>query len=143
MGDMTDDPALAYAFKVVLDAGELALGVFQAVDGLGAEVEVESRPEGGNQAYVPVFTGRIKYSNVKLTRPVNGDTGKIGAWFATLATGVTPTTAHISALDSTGTEVARWNLHGVVPVRWTGPSLNADTNKAATETIEIAHQGFQ
>jgi hypothetical protein len=27
-------------------------------------------------------------------------------------------------------------------VRWTGPSLNLDSPKAAMETIEIAHHGF-
>jgi hypothetical protein len=30
----------------------------------------------------------------------------------------------------------------VVPVRWTGPALNLDSPKVATETIEIAHHGF-
>jgi len=29
-----------------------------------------------------------------------------------------------------------------VPVRWTGPSLNVESPKIATETIEIAHHGF-
>jgi hypothetical protein len=41
-----------------------------------------------------------------------------------------------------GTIVARWGLLGVVPVRWSGPSLNLDSPKVATETIEIAHHGF-
>ena len=27
-------------------------------------------------------------------------------------------------------------------VRWTGPSLNPDSPKVATETLEIAHHGF-
>jgi len=30
----------------------------------------------------------------------------------------------------------------VVPVRWTGPSLNPDSPKVATETVEFAHHGF-
>ena len=38
--------------------------------------------------------------------------------------------------------VATWGLVGVIPVRWTGPSLNLDTPKVATETLEIAHHGF-
>jgi hypothetical protein len=33
-------------------------------------------------------------------------------------------------------------LHGVIPVRWTGPSLNLDTPKVATETLEVAHHGI-
>ena len=39
--------------------------------------------------------------------------------------------------------VAKWSLNGVVPVRWTGPSLNLDSPKVFTETLEIAHHGFQ
>jgi hypothetical protein len=38
--------------------------------------------------------------------------------------------------------VATWGLIDVVPVRWTGPSLNPDSPKVATETVEIAHHGF-
>ena len=38
--------------------------------------------------------------------------------------------------------VASWGLLGVVPVRWTGPSLNLDSPKVATETLELAHHGF-
>ena len=38
--------------------------------------------------------------------------------------------------------VAKWSLLGVIPVRWTGPSLNFDTVKVATETLEIAHHGI-
>ena len=42
--------------------------------------------------------------------------------------------AHI---DARNVDAARF-----VPVRWTGPSLNPDSPKVATETIEIAHHGF-
>ena len=28
-------------------------------------------------------------------------------------------------------------------VRWSGPSLNLDSPKVATETVEIAHHGFR
>jgi len=40
-------------------------------------------------------------------------------------------------------ESHRWDLLGVVPVRWTGPSLTSDQPKVLTETLEIAHHGFQ
>ena len=38
--------------------------------------------------------------------------------------------------------VATYDLHDVIPVRWTGPSLNADQPKVLMETLEIAHHGF-
>ena len=64
-------------------------------------------------------------------------------WFNSVATGVSHKTASITAQTLDGTEVACWNLMGVVPVRWTGPSLNPDSPKVATETVEIAHHGFE
>mgnify|MGYP001823766526 CR=1 FL=1 len=44
--------------------------------------------------------------------------------------------------DATGTEVASWSLADVIPVRWTGPSLDVDANSVATESLELAHNGF-
>jgi len=51
-------------------------------------------------------------------------------------------TGQIQAWTADGTIVAQWGLLEVVPVRWTGSSLNPDSPKLATETIEIAHHGF-
>ena len=51
--------------------------------------------------------------------------------------------AAFAAMTADRTIVAQWDLLGVVPVRWTGPTLNLDSPKVATETIEIAHHGIQ
>jgi hypothetical protein len=51
-------------------------------------------------------------------------------------------TAIIEARTLDGTVVASWALSGVVPVRWSGPQLSADSPKVATETLELAHHGF-
>ena len=59
-----------------------------------------------------------------------------------MTTGVKRSTATIVARNAKNEAVATWNLRGVVPVRWTGPSLNVESPKVATETIEIAHHGF-
>jgi phage tail-like protein len=85
---------------------------------------------------------RLKYSNVKFTRPLGTDTTKVVRWFASMANGVTRRTATIQVMRGDGTVVATWGLDGVVPVRWSGPSLNHDSPKVATETVEIAHHGF-
>jgi phage tail-like protein len=84
----------------------------------------------------------LKYPNVKLSRPLSGQTMKIARWFASMVNGVEPKTATICAMTADGTIVARWGLLGVVPVRWSGPTLNLDSPKVATETVEIAHHGI-
>jgi phage tail-like protein len=135
-----EDPAVTVCFAVSID--DDSLGTFNSCEGLGIEVVLESREEGGNNAMVWQLPSRLKYPNVKLSRPLGKQTVKIAQWFASMINGVEPRTATISAMTLDGTVIARWGLLGVVPVKWTGPSLNLDSPKVATETIEIAHHGF-
>ena len=134
------DPGLSVCFGVKIDDNDL--GTFNSCEGLGCEVVIEQREEGGNNAFVWQLPTRLKYSNVKFTRPLGPDTTKVAKWFASMATGVTRRTATIQVMRADGTVVATWGLDGVVPVRWSGPSLNHDSPKVATETVEIAHHGF-
>jgi phage tail-like protein len=134
------DPAVSVCFVVSIDDKDL--GAFNSCEGLGIEVVLEQREEGGNNGFVWQLPTRLKYSNVKLSRPLGPDTMKVARWFASMTGGVTRKTATIVAKSSDDVEVARWSLQDVVPVRWSGPSLNLDSPKVATETIEIAHHGF-
>ena len=118
------------------------LGSFISCEGLGVEVVLEQREEGGINSHVWQLPTRLKYTNIKLSRPLGRDTVKITKWFASMTTGVKRSTAMIVARNAMDEPVATWNLSDVVPVRWTGPSLNVESPKVATETIEIAHHGF-
>lgn len=139
---MTDsDPALSVCFAVKIDDDDL--GTFNSCEGLGCEVVIEQREEGGNNAFVWQLPSRLKYTNVKFTRPLGADTAKVARWFASMTGGVTRRTATIQVMSGDGTVVATWELDGVIPVRWTGPTLNLDSPKVATETVEIAHHGFR
>lgn len=134
------DPALAMCFSVVVDGHDL--GTFSACEGLGCEVVIEQREEGGNNEYIHQLPVRLKYSNVKLTRVLNGDSANVASWFASMAGELKRTNAQITALRADGTKVSSWSLRGVIPIRWQGPSLSADTAKVATEQLELAHHGF-
>ena len=134
------ETALSVCFSVKIDDEEL--GSFNSCDGLGCEVVIEQREEGGNNGFVWQLPTRIKYGNVKLTRPVGKDSAKLTAWLASFATGVTRHTATISARGPDNEIVASWSLDGVIPVRWSGPQLSPDSPKVATETVELAHHGF-
>ena len=132
--------AVSVYFDVRVDGRDL--GAFTACDGMGVEVVVEQREEGGVNSFVHQLPGRMKYTNVKLTRPVNADTAKIVAWFASMNGTVRRTQAQIIAKNHDAIPVHTWTLTGVIPVRWTGPSLSVDSAKVATETLELAHHGF-
>ena len=136
----TADPAVSVCFSVQIDGADL--GWFNSCEGLGLEVVIEQREEGGNNGFVWQLPTRIKYSNVKLSRPVGEHSAKLTAWLCSFATGVRRQTATIIAMTGDRQKVATWSLDGVIPVRWSGPSLNADSPKVATETVELAHHGF-
>jgi phage tail-like protein len=145
MFDPTKDPAVSVAFWVQIDGQEL--GYFTSCEGLGMEVVIEQREEGGNNDFVWQLPTRAKYSNIKLSRPLTKDTEKVTNWFAQAVqqgTEKAKKTGLIKAMTVKGAEeIASWSLVDVIPVRWTGPSLNTDSPKVATETIEIAHHGFK
>lgn len=134
------EEAVAVCFVVKID--DQSLGSFSSCDGLGCEFVMEQREEGGSNGMVWQLPSRIKYSNVKLSRPVTKDSEKLTKWFADMAGGIKRKTATIEARTLEGTVIASWALDGVVPVRWSGPQLSGDSPKVATETIELAHHGF-
>ncbi len=141
MADVVGDPAVAVCFSLRVDDHDL--GTFTSCEGLSVEVEVEEFEEGGNQFFVHQLPGRLRYRNVKFTRVINGDSEKVAKWFSSMATGVRRTNAQIVAKSVDGdTVVAQWGLLNAIPVRWTGPQLDANSLTVATETLELAHHGF-
>ncbi len=140
MADLTSDPAVTVCFTVKVDGHDL--GAFTQCDGLACEVAVEQREEGGNNLFIHQLPGRMKFTNIKLTRPINGDTEKVARWLSGMTDEVKRTNAEIAALNSEGKTVASWSFMGVIPVKWTGPQLSVDSPKVATESLELAHHGF-
>jgi phage tail-like protein len=134
------DPAVAYMFKVEIDGKQL--GLWNSFEGLGMETTIETREEGGNNAFVHQLPGRLKYTNVKISRPVSRDSQLVADWLSGMADAVKRTTAVISALGPDNKEIVSWSLDGVVPVKWTGPGFNVETAKVAVETLELAYHGF-
>ncbi len=135
------DTAVGVCFLVKID--DASLGAFTSCEGMTCEVVMEAREEGGNNAFVWQMPTRLKYANIKLSRPLGANTAKLAEWVSSMAAGYQRKTGVIEAKRANGTVVAEWSLLDVVPVRWTGPSLNSDQPKVLTETLEIAHHGFQ
>lgn len=140
MADVISDPAVTVCFTVKIDGQDL--GAFTQCDGLACEVAIEQREEGGNNLFIHQLPGRMKFTNIKLTRPINADTQKVARWLAGMTNEVKRTNAEIAALDLEGKTVASWSFMGVIPVKWTGPQLSVDSPKVATESLELAHHGF-
>lgn len=143
---MNDEPALGYLFDLVIDGVEL--GGFSGVDGISASYDVTEVKEGGENAFVHALPGRVKYSNVTLSRAIDQSSQRLAGWFTEyqtlIATGGRhrPMSASVSALNAGHQTIARWQFADVVPIKYTGPSFDATSPKLAMEKFEFAHQGF-
>ncbi|MGX5697314.1 phage tail protein [Agromyces soli] len=140
---MIDDLKTAVSVRYVVQLDESNLGEFTGCEGLGVEVVLESREEGGNNSFVWQFPTRLKYPNIKLSRPVYaGSSDKVLNWILSTTSGMKRSTGTIIAKTAKGDAVASWSINDVIPVRWTGPGFSPDQPKVLTETLEIAHHGF-
>ncbi|GGP76335.1 phage tail protein [Saccharothrix coeruleofusca] len=119
------------------------LGAFHSCEGLGAQVEVEQFTEGGNNGFTWQLPSRISWSNITMTRPVTADSAKVLAWFNDTLQQVERKDGEIVALAPDLTPIVRWQVLGIVPIRWQGPSFDPSSSQVATETLEFAHEGLQ
>lgn len=134
------EPGLTYRFSVKIDG--MQLGDWTKCDGLSMEFHITEYEEGGHNLFSHRIPGRAKYGNLKLSRPLNKQSQLVSAWMTSIMATVKRQTAEVSVYDSSDQVVAQWNLVGVYPVKWTGPTLDSEGKMIATETLEIAHNGF-
>ena len=133
------DPALSIVYKCTID-GFIPLGIWTKIEGLGFEYKVTPYREGGVNGYEHKIVGPATYTNLRLTRPVDSDSKYISTWLQSVSIKIIPQTMAITALSSSGEEITTWNLAGVVPVKWTGPTLDIMGNAIAMETLEVAYE---
>jgi phage tail-like protein len=126
-----------------LTVGGDDLGAFHTCSGLGAQVEVEQFTEGGNNGFVWQLPTRITWSNITLTRAVTEDTTKVARWLEQIIRKVERKDGEIVALRPNRVPIARWQVLGIVPVNWQGPSFDPSQSQPAMETLEIAHHGLR
>lgn len=142
---------LAMRFQVTVDG--LRLGSWSVCKGLKVTLKVTKVVSGGDYSTQRILPDHVEYDNITLERAVHPTEsmtvkrwleGRVKDWMNWNGSGniYAGGTAKIILLGAQGTEVMRWNLTGVYPVSWSGPSLDATQNKVAIETLELAHQGF-
>ncbi|MEW6223632.1 MAG: phage tail protein [Chloroflexota bacterium] len=133
------DPAVSIAYRVTID-GFIPLGIWTKIEGLGFEYQVTEYREGGVNGYTHKILGPCKYTNMRLSRPVDSTSQLLMLWLQSNLIAVLPQTMAITAMTAGGEDITTWNLAGVVPVKWSGPSLDVMSNNVATETLEVMYQ---
>jgi phage tail-like protein len=141
---VTLDPADAYlppaqAALVAL----VALGAFQEVRGLGAELEVTPYPEGGVNDHVRQLPVRHTWNRISLRR---GIAAGPGLWFWYMAGLSNSLGARrdgaIILLSAAGIPAVAWVFRAGLAAKWSGPDLSATESAVAIESLEIAHEGL-
>jgi phage tail-like protein len=153
---MLENPLPGYRFVITLDPGDaylppaqaqlvplVAAGAFEEVSGLSAELEVVSYPEGGVNGYVHQLPLRHSWGRITLRRGVVRDPG-LWSWYEA---GLTQSlgarrSGVVLVLTPEGLPAVAWSFKAGLAAKWTGPTLQAEQNAVAVESIEIAHQGL-
>ncbi len=140
---MPVDPYINYCFKVEIKGIQRA--GFKEVSGLDSTIDVIEYREGGDNTTTQKKPGMARYSNLVFKRGVTDDMD-IQNWCQAWITGQgSPkrVSGHIVLYDRDGTtEKARWQFINAWPVKWTGPSFNAEGKEMAIESLEVAHEGI-
>ncbi len=152
------DPPLNHNFMVALvdsssplaSIGTFALdaifnvpiGGFAECTGIEMAMTPEEYKEGGNNGRVLKFPSRVTWSNLTLKRGIGFDT-TLWDWHYGFVTGEGKRRdGTITLLDEARDPSVIWFFRRGLPIKYTGPSLNATQNTVAIETIEIAHEGI-
>jgi phage tail-like protein len=153
-----------FRFKVTLtrsNPGEgpatLGDGGFSECSGLGLEADVKEYLEGGRNDGVVRRVGRVKLVPLVLKRGMflpGEESGADGTadralwdWITAMVSGTLPVPRYdgeVEVQDPSGERVvARWAFDRALPLKVTGPTLNAKTGEVAIEELHLAHEGLR
>ena len=137
-----NDPFKNFNFLVEIDG--IAPAAFKSVSGLSAEVEViEYRSGADTLTSSRKLPGRVRYSNVTLTRGITSSRDLWDWWRTVVEGNAQRRNVEIVLLDDSRNVVLRWLLRDAWIVKIEGPELDAGGNEVAIETVELAHEGLE
>ena len=120
-----------------IDAG------FNECSGLEMTLETEDYMEGGVNHVVHKLPTRVKWGKLVLKKGLLTSSA-LWDWIYGFAEGkVVRKDGVITLLDEKGEAHTVWQFKRGLPVKYGGPSLNAQQNAVAFETIEIEHEGLR
>ena len=134
---------LALVGSLALSAiSDVALGGFSECTGLEMSLQVEEYKEGGRNGAVLKFPTRITWSNITLKKGIGVGT-ELWDWHYGFAEGKgRRRDGIIMLLNDLRVPNNIWYFRRGLPVKYSGPALNATQNNVAIESIEIAHEGI-
>lgn len=138
--DLRVDPFQSCNFLVEIEG--LLVGGFSSCKGLEVEIEEHEYREGGVNDFVHRFAGRAHHPRLVFQHglsPVDG----LWNWHQDTVNGIVKRrNGTVYLLNSERVPAIWWEFKQALPLKWTGPELNAATASIAFESLEVAHQGL-
>ena len=105
-------------------------------------MQPEEHKEGGNNGRVLKFPSRVTWTNLTLKKGIAASTS-LWDWHYGFVEGKGKRRDGVIILQS-DLHVPNniWSFRRGLPVKYSGPVMNATQNSVAIETIEIAHEGI-
>ena len=133
-------------FHFYVEISGITEAAFSEISGLDAETEVTPLLEGGENTYEHRLIGRTKISDVTLKNGYTNST-ELWDWYIKVIQGPPwrgPVRRNVSIImvDQRGLRRHTWSLRDAIPVKWTGPSLNAGQSGGQVETLKLTHRGL-
>jgi len=120
-----------------IDAG------FNECSGLEMSLDVEEYQEGGNNSTVLKFPTRMQWGKLVMKKGIL-KSSDLWDWLYGFAEGkVVRKDGLITLLGEKGLAHTVWKFKRGLPVKYSGPQLNAQQNAVAFESIEIEHEGLE
>jgi phage tail-like protein len=134
------DPFATFNFAVEIEG--LLVGGFTECSGLESEIQTEEYREGGVNDFTHQLPGSSAHSNLVLTHGLTA-IGTLWDWYHDTTQGIIRRrNITIILLDRQQIPVMWWNVRNALPVRWTGPSLDAARDEMGFESLELVHEGL-
>lgn len=149
MADAPEKEGLTTLFQIRI--GEMPEMVFRSCEGLEAEIEVVSIPEGGRLGAPRTGRGaqraqKISFSQGSLIQGDKSASNSLFNWFKDVCDSSKPLQKRIIRLKMTNSEgkaLSEWEIAGAWPCRWTAPLVSQEAAAVAVEYISFAHEGIE
>jgi phage tail-like protein len=120
----------------------ISIGSFRECRGLSMEFEVFEWAEGGNNEFIHHLPGRMRYPYLQLSAGMT-DQAAMQEWFWKTREQAELKEITVELATQDGKTTRSWSFADAFPVRWSGPSVSADSQGMSIESLDVAHSGLK
>jgi phage tail-like protein len=138
----TSSPLAAVGTAALSAVTDSLLGGFTECSGLEMNLAIEDWKEGGNNGAILKFPGRVSWGNITLKRGVTQTTALWDWQYGFVVGKGKRRDGVIVLMNELHVPNNIWFFRRGLPLKYTGPTMNAAQNGVAIDALEIAHEGI-